>query len=511
MKRHQTAALTALVSGVCVFSGQTAAYTFEVGDFKGSISSTLTYGASWRIGHADRELAASGGNPNFDPWDLVSNRATGSHELELKRDSLGLFVRGTYFYDNANDDLDPGVPGLVDASESDEDSVADWRFLDAFIYDDFRLAGGTLNVRYGEQAISWGESTFIGGSLNDINTLDVTKLRQPGAELKNALMPNLAAYMNWSSTAGLTVEAFYLFDFDQIRLDSAGTFWNTNTAVADGGLRLGPRTRAADNYARDSGQYGGALRYYLGNLGAGTEVAVYYHNLHSHLPILSGSRPALGAGQYFLDYPENIRTWGASFNTLLGSWAWSGEWSHRANEPLQTTGFFFAAPGTTVRGYERIVRDQIQTTFQKVLSPRLIKADTGSFLAEVGYTNLGNRPESHQLASPLNSVALTPVTNSAWGYVFSVSATYNRAIADVINLTPNLSFRHDVDGVAGPFIEDAKALTLGLNWDYLLVWTGNISVTRNFDGSAIKNNLTRGPVRADEDRNWLSVSVSYQF
>lgn len=124
---------------------------------------------------------------------------------------------------------------------------------------------------------------------------------------------------------------------------------------------------------------------------------------------------------------------------------------------------------------------------------------------------MGNRPESHQLASPLNSVALTPVTNSAWGYVFSVSATYNRAIADVINLTPNLSFRHDVDGVAGPFIEDAKALTLGLNWDYLLVWTGNISVTRNFDGSAIKNNLTRGPVRADEDRNWLSVSVSYQF
>lgn len=511
MKRRQTAALTAFVSGACVFSSQTVAYNFEVGDFKGSISSTLTYGASWRIGHADRELAATGGNPNFDPWDLVSNRVTGSHELELKRDSLGLFVRGTYFYDDTNDDLDPGVPGLVDASESDEDSVADWRFLDAYIYDDFRLAGGTLNVRYGEQAISWGESTFIGGSLNDVNTLDVTKLRQPGAELKNALMPNLAAYMNWSSTAGLTVEAFYLFDFDQIRLDSAGTFWNTNTAVADGGLRLGPRTRAADNYAKDSGQYGGALRYYLGNLGAGTEVAVYYHNLHSHLPILSGSRPAIGAGQYFLDYPENIRTWGASFNTLLGSWAWSGEWSHRANEPLQTTGFFFAAPGTTVRGYERIVRDQIQTTFQKVLSPRLIKANTGSFLAEVGYTNLGNRPESHQPASPFNSVALTPVTNSAWGYVFSLSATYNRAVANVINLTPNLSFRHDVDGVAGPFIEDAKALTLGLNWDYLLVWSGNISVTRNFDGSAIKNNLTGGPVRADEDRNWLSVSVSYQF
>jgi hypothetical protein len=511
MKLKKTAATTAVVSAMSVLSNPSAAYNFTIGDVKGSVSSTLTYGASWRLGHADRELAATGGNPNFDPWDLVSNRVTGSHELELKRGAMGLFVRGTYFYDNANDELDPGVPGLVDASESDEDSVADWRFLDAYIYDDFRLAGGTLNVRYGEQAISWGESTFIGGSLNDINTLDVTKLRQPGAELKNALMPNLAAYANWSSTAGLTVEAFYLFDFDQIRLDSAGTFWNTNTAVADGGLRLGPRLRAQNNYAKDSGQYGGALRYYLGHLGAGTEVALYYHNLHSHAPILSGSRPLTGAGRYFLDYPENIRTWGASFNTLLGSWAWSGEWSHRANEPLQTTGFFFAAPGTTVRGYERIKRDQIQTTFQKVLSPRLIKADTGSFLAEVGYTNLGNRPESHLRASPLNSVALNPVTNSAWGYVFSLSATYNRAIANVINLTPNLSFRHDVDGVAGPFIEDAKALTVGLNWEYLLMWTGSVSITHNFDGSASKNNLTGGVVRADEDRNWLSVSVSYQF
>jgi len=164
-----------------------------------------------------------------------------------------------------------------------------------------------------------------------------------------------------------------------------------------------------------------------------------------------------------------------------------------------------------VPGYERVKRDQIQTTLQKVLSPRLIKADTGSILAEIGYTNLGDRPPSHQRATPFNSVTLNPVTNDAWGYQLSLSATYNRAIANVVNLTPTLAFRHDVEGVAGPFIEDAKALTLGVNWDYMLFWTGNISITRNFDGSAIKNNLTGGPVRADEDRNWLSVSVSYQF
>lgn len=480
-------------------------YSFELGNFDGTVSSTLTYGLSWRVGHADDELRAGGGNNNFDPWDIVSNRLTGSHEVELKSGSYGAFVRATYFYDNANDDLDPGVPGLIDGSKADRDAVNDFRFLDAYVYGDISLFAGTLNWRLGEQAISWGESTFIGGSLNDINTLDVTKLRQPGAELKNALMPNQTAYLNWSSAAGLSIEAFYLFDFDEIKLDPAGTFWNTNVAVADGGLRLGPLLRTGENFARNSGQHGVALRYYLAQLGSGTEVAMYYHKLHSHNPILSGKVTPLLSRRYFLEYPEDIETWGASFNTLLGSWAWSGEWSHRRNEPLQTVGFFSGALTSPIAnvfpGFERVKRDQLQTTFQKSLSPRLIKADTGSFLAEVAYTNLGDRP-----AAPLN-----PVTNDAWGYQFTASATYNRAIANVVNLTPNLAFRHDVHGVAGPFIEDAKALTLGVNWDYMLVWSGNVSITHNFDGSAIKNNLNRGVVRADEDRNWLSISLSYQF
>lgn len=494
-----------MVASIIAVPSLTGAQTFRAAGFDANISSTLTYGLSWRVGHADKELASAGGNSNFDPWDIVSHRFTGSHELELKRDTFGAFVRATYFYDNANDDLDPGIPGVIDGSESDKNSVNDFTFLDAYIYKDHSLAGGTLNWRLGEQAISWGESTFIGGSLNDINTTDVTKLRQPGAEIKNALMPNMAAYANWSSARGLTVEAFYLFDFDQIRLDSAGTFWNTNTSVADGGMTLGPLLRTADQFAKDSGQYGAAVRYLFSGLGNGVDMGLYYHKLHSHLPFIAGRSSLAGPDNYFLEYPENIETWGASFNTSVGSWAWSGEWSHRRNEPLQTMDFFFGAltspAGTTTPGFERVKRDQVQTTFQKTLSPRLIKADTGSFLAEVGYANLGNRP-----ATPLS-----PVTNDAWGYVFSASATYNRAIAHVVNLTPNLSFRHDVSGVAGPFIEDSKALSVGVNWDYMLVWFGSISITRNFDGSAVKNNLTGGPVRGDEDRNWLSLSVSYSF
>src|SRR3546814_7485306 len=37
----------------------------------------------------------------------------------------------------------------------------------------------------------------------------------------------------------------------------------------------------------------------------------------------------------FLDYPENIQLYGISFNTNIGSWAVSGEYGYRPNQPLQ--------------------------------------------------------------------------------------------------------------------------------------------------------------------------------
>src|SRR3546814_11113520 len=37
----------------------------------------------------------------------------------------------------------------------------------------------------------------------------------------------------------------------------------------------------------------------------------------------------------FLDYPENIQLYVISFNTNIGSWAVSGEYGYRPNQPLQ--------------------------------------------------------------------------------------------------------------------------------------------------------------------------------
>ncbi|MEC9342080.1 MAG: DUF1302 family protein, partial [Pseudomonadota bacterium] len=375
--------------------------------------------------------------------------------------------------------------------------------------------------RLGEQVISWGESTFIGNSLNEINTVDVTKIRAPGVEVKDALLPNMAAYLSWQSISGLSIEAFYLFDFDEVQLDAAGTFWNTLPSVADGGLTLGPLARTADEYGSDSGQYGIALRYFAAGLGNGVELGAYYMKLHSHNPVLSG----VAGGQYFLEYPEDREIWGLSYNTIFGSWASSGEWSHRRNEPLQVSDFFNAAlglgdgvgglpnmtpnftavdpVGTVYHGYDRVQFDQVQNTFQRTITPHFIGGDTMGILIEAAYTWVDDEPAT---LTPLHRL-----DDDAWGYRVRVNVTYNRAIAQVINLTPEINWRHDVNGVAGPFIEDAKTLALSLNWDYLVNLSGGFSITHNFDGSRHKNTLSGAPTRGDEDRSWFTANIKYEF
>src|SRR5690606_15638073 len=87
--------------------------------------------------------------------------------------------------------------------------------------------------------------------------------------------------------------------------------------------------RGADRNARDDGQWGIAFRYMFEPLD--TEFGIYSMNYHSRLPIFSGAGPdattqtlinseigiaTAGAaftaanGQYFIEYPEDIRLHG---------------------------------------------------------------------------------------------------------------------------------------------------------------------------------------------------------
>lgn len=501
------------LQGSLVSSPATAAnFSLFDGAIEGQFDSIATLGAAWRTSDVASGLsgANNGGNFNFDKGALVSNRLTLTHDLGLRAKSWGALIRGSYFYDYANDKKDLDIPGI---SNEDPDARRDATLLDAYIYGDI----GRLRWRLGRQVISWGESTFLQGSLNDINTFDLSKLRAPGSELKEALLPTGAALVQYSLTEAIQVEAFTLFEFDEIQLDPSGTFWNTNAAVARTGFRLGPLLRARDNKADASvgTQWGVSLRYFAPLFLQGAEFAAYRYRIHSHLPYIS----SISGGNYFIEYPEAIDIWGASFNTTLMPWAISGEWSHRDNAPIQLGGFIEAglgapsqltpggpAPaGTSVRGWDRVTVDQLQVTFQRSMIPRAIGAENGSIIAEVAAGHISDRPDLQ---------TFTPITKYYGGYVVRASVDYNRAIAHVINLTPTIAFSHNVFGVSPEispnFNADSMQVSVGVNWSYLLDWQGSIQYVNNFGGESQKNSLG-GQVRGDRDRSWVSINVSYQF
>ncbi len=358
-------------------------FQFEYGELKGSLDTTLSYGLSWRVQDRDKEILgvagtpksgsafsvnADDGNQNYDQG-IISNVGKITSELELNYLNFGGFIRGSAFYDYENEE---GRREKAPLSGEALDLVgSDVRLLDAYLSANFDLGTMPATVRIGEQVVSWGESTFIQNSINTINPVDVSAIRLPGAELREALLPEGMVYGSLGVTGNTTLEGFYLYDWDRTDIDPPGSYFSTTDFAGDGGERvmLGfggvPDTvafdqviagstqvvkRGPDRNPEDDGQYGLALRLFVPELND-TEFGFFFINYHSRLPIVNAhtGTAAAAAGvdpngltyvqsaRYFLSYPEDIQLYGISFNTQLAATgiALQGEVSYRRDAPLQ--------------------------------------------------------------------------------------------------------------------------------------------------------------------------------
>lgn len=303
------AALTALPAAF--------AFTFEAGALQGSFDSTLSIGTAYRLndpsptlygtsnsfdGVAGRIASVNGddGNLNYGRG-FYSLVAKGTHDLELKAGPLTGFFRGTYFKDFQNDDSvrRTGFDGLARKRV-----VGDVSLLDAYLSYKFDAGDKPVDIRFGREVLSWGESTFIPNGINAINPVDVSRLRTPGSELREALkpVPMISASIGLSDT--VTLEAFYQLAFKKTDIDPRGSYFSTNDFASIGGERvylgfgsladtgsLGYVPRGNDRYADKHGQYGVALRYLAESLNS-TEFGLYYLNYHSRAPLISAWTPS---------------------------------------------------------------------------------------------------------------------------------------------------------------------------------------------------------------------------
>jgi len=383
------------------------AFQFNLGsEVKGSFDTTVSYGISMRAeardpsligianGGTSRTVNEDDGDLNFDKNKAFSNVIKATSDVELKWRNFGFFGRGTAYYDF--DLHDSNKLGPIGQERVGGDAVG----LDGFVYASFEPWGKNLRLRAGRQVISWGESTFIPNGINVINPVDVSKLRVPGAELKEGFVPTAGAWGSFNVTEAVTLEGFYLTNWDKVRLDPRGAYFSNNDTISDDADRLyvtfgrrkdqhfapsnpippntptaGPIAgalygpfdpaasvwlpRKADVNPSDSGQYGVAMRFLAKDFN-NTEFGLYYMNYHSRTPFISGhtgtpssssstvtsvitggplNAAQNGTAYYFAEYPEDIKLYGLSFNTA-GPWgvALQGEYSYRPNQPVQYAG-----------------------------------------------------------------------------------------------------------------------------------------------------------------------------
>ncbi len=383
-------------------------------------------------------------------------------ELSLDRDNFGFFVRGSALYDFEIEDHDPDRTVI---SPQGRDLAGSYvRLLDAFVYGRWDLSGHELEVRAGRQVVNWGESTFIQSGINNaINHFDVSALRVPGSELREAYLPQEMLKLSYAFSENITGEAIGIFDWDRTEPEPVGSHFASNDFVPRGGSQVflgfgafsdfgtdftplgGPFIENFQGVPRgptitpdDSGQYGASLRFFLPNFSQGTEIGLFFVNYHSKLPVISGRTGtqagrgnSLGTLTAVIGTAQGLAS-GLSFDAAVAAAANAGVNTAAANGgnlSLATATGYARIAGNTVLGGGSVssqasnlaTHEYAQTAQYFTEYPEDIQLLGVSFNTQLGTTGIALQGEvSYRMDAPLQYddvellfAALTPFEAAA--------------------------------------------------------------------------------------------------
>jgi len=328
--------------------------SFGSGDFSGNVDTTLTFGSGYRVDGSDAQIVGLSGDPaglsgagaattgtafsensddgnqNFNEGN-ISTIGKFTTEVKFEYKNFGLFTRFNGFkdYENVN------AGNRLALSDKAQRLVGqNINLQDLYVWADFNVGHMPASIRVGEQVISWGESTFIQNGINVINPFDVSKLRTPGAQVRDALMPVGIVSLSIAPTDALSIEGYYQYDWERTIIEPVGSYFSTNDFVGDGGRKVmlgfggaafgtgfigsdrgtafgtgltglingvlpaGATAlaafnpdflgvlRTADDRPGNGGEFGIAFRYFAEQLND-TEFGLFFINHHSRTPIIS--------------------------------------------------------------------------------------------------------------------------------------------------------------------------------------------------------------------------------
>jgi hypothetical protein len=179
--------------------------------------------------------------------------------------SVGISLIGNY-----NPVLDLNAPNfkqLTNAAESELKS--DLQIVDAYVAGSADFNDNYLDYQLGRFVTSWGEATFLPIGMNGLvtNAVDLTKLRAPGASIRDALLPTEQISLS-TQIGNASIEAYYQLSEETVKTDPSGAFYGSEV-LGTGGDRILAAAPNGMELNRNWDSYCTYAYNEIGNAGAG--------------------------------------------------------------------------------------------------------------------------------------------------------------------------------------------------------------------------------------------------
>lgn len=562
-------------------------------------SSSLSLGASWSmqdaasalvyqpdayaIGKEGTSIDINGddGHLNFKRHDVISEIVKGFTEFRLQGQQQGAVLSAKYWYDHA---YQTGYGDFSDFDDSAWPRLAKFKgfaIWDAYIWKNMSLDNGhQLKIKLGKHSLKWAKSQLFQNGLNSVDAFDFAAMGRPGGDSKERIIPVEMFSFELGLQDDLKFEGFYQFKFRPSVVDGCGTFFAISDFVPENCgpiiLTVTPGDKLSDTaldlntviprsqsrYAKNSGQYGFALKKTLAGLNQ-AELGLYFANYHSRTANFDGTAvtdvgPAhFNSARFFSIYPENIKMYGLSLTGKVGTTQLFTELNHKPNQPLQFNGtdIVYAQvlstetpltePGVRpelgqyLQGYARLAVTQWSLGASQSLSD-IFGANSLNWTAElamnhiadIGHYRFGRvgafgrselssgayDPETkqHQCTpygtAHLSDAAIDELNQrfcntdgffTQWSYGYRLRAVFNyKDLIPKMVITPSLLFRHDLSGYSQNFQKGQQSLTAAISASYQQKYSAELMYT-NFFGSNTFSTI--------DDRDFLSVAFKVNF
>jgi Protein of unknown function (DUF1302) len=533
------------------------AFSFDTGDssLKVRWDNTFKYSTIYRLHDPDAgQLAAYAGSPAGDgdrnfKQGLASSRMDWLSEFDVMKDNkYGARISATAWYDDIYQRNNKNTTGLshnlgVASNEFNAETKASVgngsRLMDAFVFDKGYVGNMPASVHVGRHTVIYGETLMSGanGIANAQGPVDIIKAATvPGAQVKEFLLPTNQISATLQPNDKVSLGAYYQFKWEKSPFFAGGSFLSPNDVVGPGGQTMLdnlPVTRTDDMSPRNGGQWGAQMRFRPDSVDA--EFGLYAANYHDKTPsavyVNVGSNPLIGGAiaptTYTRVYQQDIRTYGASVSTVLGSDNVSMEVSIRKNQPLtgglcavgDTThpeGCGYFVDTTTMLGgtaynntdnplYAVGTTHHMTLVDIHVFQPNALLVDGGSMATQFDWHSVASVDKNPGMIDPTTTTSASSIT-------FAFSADYFQ-VMDGLDLSVPIVYTHNVTGrsrVYVGWVDHGGSLDLGVNLKYRTLWKAGL----NFHHFMGHHGVSIGHGAFDQtqwDRDYMAFNVSTTF